>query len=52
MNEDLFARFMNEPEFQDVVAKGLGQKVYERLLKTLLDATTSRPRYEDGMHYR
>jgi type I restriction enzyme R subunit len=38
MNEDLFARFMNEPEFQEVVAKGLGQKVYERLPKTLLDS--------------
>ena len=35
MNEDLFARFMNEPEFQEVVAKGLGQKAYERLSKTL-----------------
>jgi type I restriction enzyme, R subunit len=35
MNEDLFARFMNEPEFQEVIAKGLGQKAYERLSKTL-----------------
>jgi type I restriction enzyme R subunit len=37
MNEDLFARFMNEPEFQEVVAQGLGQKVYARLPKALLD---------------
>jgi type I restriction enzyme R subunit len=27
MNEDMFARFMNEPEFQELVAKGLGQRV-------------------------
>jgi hypothetical protein len=30
-NEDLFARFMNEPEFQQIVAEGLGHKVYGRL---------------------
>jgi type I restriction enzyme R subunit len=35
MNEDLFARFMNEAEFQEVVAEGLGQDVYERLLRIL-----------------
>ena len=33
MNEDLFARFMNEPEFQDLIAEELGRKVYEKLLK-------------------
>lgn len=33
MNEELFARFMNEPEFQELVAEGLGQKVYDRLPK-------------------
>ena len=36
MNEDIFARFMNDPEFQELIAKGLGQKVYERLLKLIL----------------
>jgi type I restriction enzyme R subunit len=36
MNEDLFARFMNEVEFQQVIADGLGQKVYERLPKNLI----------------
>ena len=35
MDEDLFARFMNEAEFQEVVAEGLGQDVYERLLRIL-----------------
>lgn len=30
MNEELFARFMNEKEFQDVVAKWLGSQVYRR----------------------
>ena len=37
LNADLFARFMNEPEFQEVVAQGLGHKVYARLPKALLD---------------
>jgi len=35
MNEDLFARFMNELDFQEVVADGLGQKVYERIPKNI-----------------
>jgi len=26
---------MNEPEFQEIVAEGLGQRVYERLPKNL-----------------
>lgn len=42
MNEDLFARFMNEPEFQEVVAEGLGQKVYERIPKPLLYLAASK----------
>jgi type I restriction enzyme R subunit len=42
MNEDLFARFMNEPEFQEVVAEGLGQKVYERIPKPLLYSAASK----------
>ena len=35
LNEDLFARFMNEPELQELIAEGLGQKVYERLPKAV-----------------
>ena len=35
LNEDLFARFMNENEFQEVVAERLGKDVYERLLGVL-----------------
>lgn len=31
MNEELFAKFMNDREFQEVVSKGLGRRVYERL---------------------
>jgi len=34
MNEELFAKFMNDKEFQQLVAKGLGQRVYARLPKT------------------
>ena len=34
MNEELFAKFMNDREFQQLVAKGLGQRVYARLPKT------------------
>ncbi|RME69841.1 MAG: type I restriction endonuclease subunit R, partial [Verrucomicrobia bacterium] len=35
MNEELFATYMNEPDFQEVVAEWLGQKVYEKLPKSL-----------------
>ena len=31
LNEELFARFMNEREFQRLVAEGLAERVYERL---------------------
>jgi hypothetical protein len=34
MNEELFAKFMNDRDFQLLVAKGLGQRVYDRLPKT------------------
>ena len=43
MNEDLFARFMNDPEFQEVVAEGLGQKVYGRLPRTMVYQASSDP---------
>ena len=43
MNEDLFARFMNDPEFQEVVAEGLGQKVYGRLPRKMAYQTSSDP---------
>ncbi len=33
MNEDLFARYMNDPEFQEVVAGWLGQQVYSKIPK-------------------
>ena len=33
MNEELFAKYMNDREFQKIVAKGLGQRVYARLPK-------------------
>lgn len=33
MNEELFAKFMNDSEFQELVAKGLAQRVYARLPK-------------------
>lgn len=35
MNEEMFARFMNEQDFQELVAKGLAEKVYERFPKSL-----------------
>jgi type I restriction enzyme R subunit len=35
MNESIFARFVNDPEFQDVIARGLAEKVYARLPKTV-----------------
>lgn len=33
LNEELFANYMNESEFQDVVSEWLGQKVYSKLPK-------------------
>jgi hypothetical protein len=33
LNEDLFARYMNDPEFQEIVAQWLGQQVYSRIPK-------------------
>lgn len=35
MNEELFANYMNEPEFREQVAEWLGQQVYQRLPKTI-----------------
>ncbi|RBP52899.1 type I restriction endonuclease subunit R [Arenicella xantha] len=36
LNEDLFARYMNDPEFKSVAAEWLGQQVYSRIPKTVL----------------
>jgi hypothetical protein len=33
LNEDLFARYMNNPEFQELVAAWLGQQVYSKIPK-------------------
>jgi len=33
LNEDLFARYMNDPEFQELVAEWLGETVYSRVPK-------------------
>jgi type I restriction enzyme, R subunit len=35
INEDLFARYMNDPEFKELVSKCLGQQVYNRIPKTV-----------------
>jgi type I restriction enzyme, R subunit len=35
LNEELFARFMSDPEFQRIVARGLGERVYERLPRSV-----------------
>lgn len=34
VKEELFARFMNDPRFQQIVAEGLGEIVYDRLPKS------------------
>ncbi len=44
MNEEMFARFMNEQEFQELVARGLAEKVYERFPKSLPYPLTSSKR--------
>ena len=41
LNEDLFARYMNNPEFQDLVAGWLGQQVYAKIPK---DPTYDEPK--------
>ncbi len=33
LNEEMFARFMNDSEFREAIESGLGQKVYERFPK-------------------
>jgi type I restriction enzyme, R subunit len=35
INEDLFARYMNDPEFKEVVSQWLGQQVYSRIPKDI-----------------
>jgi type I restriction enzyme R subunit len=35
LNEDLFARYMNDPEFKQLVSEWLGQQVYSRIPKTM-----------------
>lgn len=35
INEDLFARYMNDPEFKELVSQWLGQQVYRRIPKTV-----------------
>jgi type I restriction enzyme, R subunit len=35
LNEDLFARYMNDPEFKELVSQWLGQQVYARIPKTI-----------------
>lgn len=35
LNEDLFARYMNDPEFKEVVAEWLGQQVYSKIPKSV-----------------
>jgi len=35
LNEEMFARFMNDAEFRETIEKGLGQKVYERFPKVV-----------------
>ena len=35
MNEELFAKFMNDHEFREIVANGLGHQVYNRLPKEI-----------------
>jgi len=42
LNEEMFARFMNDAEFRETIEKGLGQKVYERFPKTVPYSTGSR----------
>jgi type I restriction enzyme R subunit len=33
LNEEMFARFMNDHDFQQIVSRGLGKRVYDVILK-------------------
>ncbi|MCA6510688.1 MAG: type I restriction endonuclease subunit R [Pseudanabaena sp. M051S1SP2A07QC] len=35
LNEDLFARYMNDPEFKELVSQWLGQQVYSQIPKNI-----------------
>lgn len=35
LNEDLFAKYMNDPEFKELAAEWLGQQVYEKIPKNV-----------------
>ena len=35
LNEDLFARYMNDPEFKELVSHWLGQQVYGKIPKNI-----------------
>jgi type I restriction enzyme, R subunit len=39
-NEDIFGKFMNEKEFQNVVSKWISEKVYNRLREELSEKNT------------
>jgi len=42
LNEDLFARYMNDPEFKSVAAEWLGQQVYLKIPKSMPYVATAR----------
>ena len=43
LNEDLFARYMNDPEFKQLVSEWLGQQVYSRIPKTVSYGASDMP---------
>ncbi|MGK7872310.1 MAG: type I restriction endonuclease subunit R [Xenococcaceae cyanobacterium] len=44
LNEDLFARYMNDPEFKEMVSEWLGQQVYSRIPKEISYRPQNKPR--------
>lgn len=48
MNEELFARYMNDPEFKQIAADWLGQQVYSKIPKNLTYARPSPQRRREG----
>ncbi len=43
LNEDLFARYMNDPEFKQLASEWLGQQVYARIPKNISYGSTDTP---------
>jgi type I restriction enzyme R subunit len=52
LNEDLFARYMNNPEFQQLVSGWLGQQVYAKIPKQVIYERSGKDHRKEGVNLR